>query len=102
MLRVEVARGGPDPAHDSAEQVSEAEPHCLQAAAEGSDGDVVAILRELLGPEFYDKFFQFLDPEGHQRPQLPMPRNRSLPLSPLAKTNADRGLRTRPSSLPAK
>src|SRR5205814_5030180 len=67
----------------------------------GSPDDVEteALLRELLGPEFYDKFFQLFDPEGHpeagtprRRPQAPQPQ--ALQLSPLARANAAQGLRT--------
>ena len=63
-----------------------------QAASD--EGDTEALLRELLGPEFYDKFFQLFDPEGH--PEAGMPRRRSQPvrLSPLARANAARGLQT--------
>ncbi|HEU4439000.1 MAG TPA: ATP-binding protein [Methylomirabilota bacterium] len=57
-------------------------------------GDQEAILRELLGPELYDKFFQLLDPEG--RPQAAPAPNRAgaLPLSPAARARAARGQNT--------
>ncbi|HEY7206394.1 MAG TPA: ATP-binding protein [Methylomirabilota bacterium] len=57
-------------------------------------GDQEAILRELLGPELYDKFFQLLDPEG--RPQAaPAPsRVGALPLSPGARARAAHGQNT--------
>jgi len=29
------------------------------------EAEAETLLRDLLGPEFYDKFFQLLDPEGH-------------------------------------
>ncbi len=64
------------------------------AAEEPGDGDAEDILRELLGPEFYDKFFQLLDPEGHRRLRPPRPRGEPLPLSALARANAARGLKT--------
>ena len=55
--------------------------------------DPEALLRELLGPEFYDTFFHLLDPEGR-----PYPSSRrgaeELPLSALARANAARGQRT--------
>ena len=53
-----------------------------------------AMLRDLLGPEVYDKFFQFRDREGHPEGHSSVLRGRSLPLSPLARENAQRGLRT--------
>jgi heavy metal sensor kinase len=56
--------------------------------------DPEAVLRELLGPEYYDKFFQLRDPEG--RPHVPAPRPRAdeLPLSAQARANAAGGQRT--------
>ena len=69
--------------------------HDTSVAAEGADeGDAEAILRELLGPEFYEKFFRLLDPEGRPRPRAPRPRETPLPLSPSARANVTRGLRT--------
>jgi len=50
-----------------------------------------AALRELLGPEFYDKFFQLMDPEGHPRARSRLRRHGMLPLSPQARANAARG-----------
>jgi heavy metal sensor kinase len=53
-----------------------------------------ALLRDLLGPDFYDKFVQLLDPQGNlgfrsfPRPQA------ALPLSTEARANASRGLPT--------
>jgi heavy metal sensor kinase len=58
----------------------------------GAPGDPEAMLRELLGPDFYDKFLQLLDPEG--RPGPPPRRGEALPLSPLARTNALQGRQT--------
>ncbi|HKW91767.1 MAG TPA: ATP-binding protein [Methylomirabilota bacterium] len=64
------------------------------STAAPSPGDPEALLRELLGPEFYDKFFQLLDPEGRPRAR-PQPRQvDKLPLTPLARANAARGRRT--------
>jgi heavy metal sensor kinase len=55
--------------------------------------DPEALLRELLGPEFYDKFFHLLDPEG--RPYGSSRRGaEELPLSALARANAARSQRT--------
>jgi heavy metal sensor kinase len=51
-------------------------------------------LGEILGPELYDKFFQFLDVHGHPANRSASLRNRSLPLSPAARQNAVRGRRT--------
>ena len=50
-----------------------------------------AALRELLGPEFYDKFFQLMDPEGRPRARSRLRRNSQLPLSAEARANAARG-----------
>ncbi len=67
------------------------------SAAAPTPGDPEALLRELLGPEFYDKFFQLLDPEGRPRAHPPRPPQRQvdeLPLTALARANAARGRRT--------
>jgi len=50
-----------------------------------------AALRELLGPEFYDKFFQLLDPEGRLRARSRLRRGGTLSLSPEARANARHG-----------
>jgi heavy metal sensor kinase len=50
-----------------------------------------AALRELLGPEFVDKFFQLRDPEGNPGGASASLRNRQLPLTPIARANAARG-----------
>ena len=50
-----------------------------------------AALRELLGPEFYDKFFQLLDPEGRLRARSRLRRGDTLSLSPEARANARQG-----------
>jgi len=52
-----------------------------------------ALLRELLGPDFYDKFVQLFDPEGNVGFRS-MPRALALPLSPEARDNARRGVPT--------
>ena len=51
-------------------------------------------LREILGPEFYDKFFQLVDPEGRPGPRSTRLREETLPLSPRARRNAARGVQT--------
>ncbi len=56
--------------------------------------DQEAMLRELLGPELYDKFFQLLDPEGRPQAAPAPPRAGALPLSPGARARAARGQNT--------
>jgi len=51
-------------------------------------------LREILGPEFYDKFFQLADPEGRPRERSSHLRTETLPLSADARRNAAQGERT--------
>jgi heavy metal sensor kinase len=56
-------------------------------------GGAEAALREILGPEFYDKFFQLVDPQGalgYRSSQL----RHELPLSPRARDAARRGRAT--------
>jgi heavy metal sensor kinase len=57
-------------------------------------GDHEVLLRELLGPELYDKFFQLLDPEGRPRPSPPARRPYTLALSAAARARAARGQNT--------
>lgn len=57
-------------------------------------GDADALLRQLLGPELYDKFFQLLDPEGHPHGPREGPKQDVLPLSPQARARATRGQHT--------
>ena len=64
------------------------------AQAPSDEAETEALLRDLLGPEFYDKFFQLFDPEGHPETGMPRRRSRPLHLSPLARANAARGVRT--------
>jgi len=45
-------------------------------------------MREVLGNDLYDKFFQFLDPDGHPGLRSTEPQNDRLPLSPEARRNA--------------
>jgi len=49
-----------------------------------------ALLRDLLGPDFHDKFFQLMDPEGHPGAHSTGLRDR-LPLSPEARQRAAAG-----------
>ena len=60
-----------------------------QASAESE-----ALLRQLLGPELYDKFVQLLDPEGRPHPPRGDRGTDVLPLSPQARARAARGLHT--------
>ena len=57
-------------------------------------GDHEMRLRELLGPELYDKFFQLLDPEGRPRTSPPARRPYTLALSAAARARAARGQNT--------
>jgi heavy metal sensor kinase len=63
-------------------------------SSEQAPGESEALLRQLLGPELYDKFVQLLDPEG--RPHGPRDGRRTdvLPLSPAARARAARGQHT--------
>jgi len=56
--------------------------------------DHEALLRELLGPEFHDKFVQLLDPEGRLHAPAAGRRGEELPLSAQGRANAARGERT--------
>jgi two-component system OmpR family sensor kinase len=58
------------------------------------EGETEAMLRDLLGPDFYDKFFQLFDPEGHPEAGTPRRHPQAFPLSSLARANAARGLQT--------
>jgi two-component system OmpR family sensor kinase len=55
----------------------------------GSDPE--SQLRDILGPELYDKFFQLLDPEGRPGARSAKLGGRTLPLSPRARQNAAGG-----------
>jgi heavy metal sensor kinase len=57
-------------------------------------GESDALLRQLLGPEIYDKFVQLLDPEGRPHAGREDRRADVLPLSPQARARAARGQRT--------
>jgi heavy metal sensor kinase len=66
-----------------------------QSTAPRSPGlDPEALLRELLGPELYDKFFQLRDPDGAPRFRSRALPARELPLSAAARAAAARGERT--------
>ena len=57
------------------------------------DSEVERAIRELLGPGFSDRFYQFLDPEGRSRFRSGPPPM-ALPLTPETRANAARGRRT--------
>jgi len=58
------------------------------------DPEAEAVLRELLGEEFYEKFFQLLDPAGRPTGRFLRRRDEALRLSPVARANAAKGIRT--------
>ncbi len=62
----------------------------------GGDGHTraEAAVRDILGPEFYDKFFRLVDPEGGAGPGSSHLAGRSLLLSDAARRNAARGKET--------
>ena len=64
------------------------------AGAEASASRAESALRDILGPEFYDKFFQLVDPEGRPGPRSTYLQGETLPLTPKARGHAARGLRT--------
>src|SRR5207342_155202 len=55
---------------------------------DADDSDLETILRNLLGPESYERFVQLLDPDGRPRPRAPAPRAAALPFSAQAQANA--------------
>jgi heavy metal sensor kinase len=63
-------------------------------SSEQAPGDSEALLRQLLGPELYDKFVQLLDPEGRPHGLREGRRTDLLPLSREARARAARGQRT--------
>jgi len=68
-------------------------------AAEQQAGPVLPheteeFLRRFFGPEFADRFFQFLDPRGHPDPRRPQFRGNLLNISPQALENATQGFAT--------
>jgi len=66
----------------------------VSAEGPGSEAEVETLLRELLGAEFYAKFFRFLDPQGRPAPPPSRPGSQGLLLSPEARANAIRGRET--------
>ncbi len=66
----------------------------LSTGAPTGETEVESLLRDLLGPEFDDKFFQLLDPEGRPERWSSRRRPQALQLSPGARSNAARGLKT--------
>ncbi|HEV8473452.1 MAG TPA: ATP-binding protein [Methylomirabilota bacterium] len=74
--------------------------HSLLTVAEvvrdtnATDGDALSperILRDALGSNIFDQFFQIVDPEGTPSIRSQSPGRPRLPLSGLARTNAARG-----------
>lgn len=63
-------------------------------APDRPESEVEALLREMLGPELYDKFFRLLDPEGRPHTFGSRPRGDALPLSAEARARAARGQST--------
>lgn len=63
-------------------------------SSERAPGESDALLRQLLGPELYDKFVQLLDPEGRPHAAREGRRADVLPLSPQARARAARGQHT--------
>lgn len=63
------------------------------APGEGLTASTEETVRQILGPEFYDKFFRLIDPQGRPR-GASYPRGATLPLSPLARARAAQGALT--------
>ena len=57
-------------------------------------GDAAAAVREILGPEFYDKFFRLVDPDGSAHVLPPSSPFAIPPISTEAQQNAIRGEHT--------
>ncbi len=69
----------------------------VQARREASSlfpATVDEVFRRFFGVSPLDRYFQMLDLRGRRDPRLPHSRAQSLPLSPLARANAARGLPT--------
>ena len=60
-------------------------------APDRPQSEVEALVRDMLGPEFYDKFFRLLDPEGRPHAVGSRPRGDALLLSAAARARAARG-----------
>src|SRR5215470_1303496 len=54
-------------------------------------GGAAAAVREMLGPEFYDRFFRLIDPDGRPRARSTFFGGQAPPLSPNAQRDALRG-----------
>ena len=66
-----------------------------QSAGADADSPVERTLRELLGADGLDQFFQIIDPAGRPRVRSPrLPGRAPLPLSPIARANAAHGRAT--------
>jgi heavy metal sensor kinase len=63
-------------------------------AADAGPGSLEQWVRDFLGPDVYDKLFQFSDPEGHPGLRSPLPRDSPLPLSAEARRLAAQGRST--------
>ncbi len=59
-----------------------------------ADPATEAAVREILGPDYYDKFFQLRDPAGGPGARQAALRGRPLPLSAAARDSATRGVPT--------
>jgi hypothetical protein len=64
------------------------------SAIDAGPGPLEQWVRDLLGPEVYDKLFQFSDPEGHAAVRSPLPQDNPLPVSAEARRNAAAGQST--------
>ncbi len=60
----------------------------------GASLDPEHLLREMLGAEFYDTIFRLLDPHGNPGLHSSSRTAETLPLSPAARLNVERGRRT--------
>jgi heavy metal sensor kinase len=49
------------------------------------------VVRQILGPEFYDRFFRLIDPDGQPRTRSTFFAGKAAPLSTSARRNATRG-----------
>jgi hypothetical protein len=56
--------------------------------------DMNDLLRRFYGPNFANRFYQFLDPRGEVDPRLPRERGAPLAISPQALKNAAEGYGT--------
>jgi len=63
-------------------------------ADDADDSDLERILRDLLGPESFERFVRLFDADGQPRPRAPEPHASRLPFSGQAQNNARRGIKT--------